>query len=149
MNVVELFCRTGGFSRGAHAAGFEVAAAYDIDPILTSSYPINFPRTTLHHRDVTTPFEQRVNHLGGEQANVLQYVDALIFDNTGISGRYRDFLTGCNTLFYSNTDGNNQTDLSPSSHAVNAMVRRMLDPARTQAATGSALLVGQDVKVYL
>lgn len=47
-----MFCGTGGFSRGAHAADFEVAAAYDIDPILTSSYPINFPSTLLRHRDV-------------------------------------------------------------------------------------------------
>ena len=54
MRVVELFCGTGGFSRGAHTAGFDVAAAYDIDPILTSSYGINFPKTKLHLRDVST-----------------------------------------------------------------------------------------------
>lgn len=53
MKLVELFCGTGGFSRGAHRAGFEVAAAYDIDEILTSSYPINFPDTALFHRDVS------------------------------------------------------------------------------------------------
>lgn len=52
MKVVELFCGTGGFSRGAHAAGFDVAVAYDCDPILTSSYPLNFPSTKLRHRDV-------------------------------------------------------------------------------------------------
>lgn len=53
MKLVELFCGTGGFSRGAHAAGFSVAAAYDVDAILTSSYKINFPGTQLLHRDVT------------------------------------------------------------------------------------------------
>lgn len=52
MKLVELFCGCGGFSRGAHDAGFEVAAAYDVDPILTSSYKINFPNTPLHLRDV-------------------------------------------------------------------------------------------------
>jgi DNA (cytosine-5)-methyltransferase 1 len=52
MKLVELFCGTGGFSRGAHAAGFEVAAAYDIDPTLTSSFPTNFPNTKLFLRDV-------------------------------------------------------------------------------------------------
>lgn len=52
MKLVELFCGTGGFSRGAHNAGFEIAAAYDKDPILTSSYGINFPKTNLHLRDV-------------------------------------------------------------------------------------------------
>jgi DNA (cytosine-5)-methyltransferase 1 len=54
MRLVELFCGGGGFSRGAHNAGFEVAAAYDVDPILTSSYPLNFPETKLFHRDVAT-----------------------------------------------------------------------------------------------
>jgi DNA (cytosine-5)-methyltransferase 1 len=52
MNLVELFCGCGGFSRGAHDAGFNVAAAYDIDPILTSAYQTNFPDTPLHLRDV-------------------------------------------------------------------------------------------------
>lgn len=54
MKLVELFCGCGGFSRGAHDAGFEVAAAYDIDEILTSSYQRNFPDTKLFHRDVST-----------------------------------------------------------------------------------------------
>ena len=52
MKLVELFCGCGGFSYGAHAAGFDVAAAYDIDETLTSSYPRNFPRTKLFHRDI-------------------------------------------------------------------------------------------------
>lgn len=52
MKLVELFCGTGGFSRGAHAAGFHVAAAYDVDAVLTSSYPLNFPDTKLFNRDV-------------------------------------------------------------------------------------------------
>jgi DNA (cytosine-5)-methyltransferase 1 len=52
MKVVELFCGCGGFSRGAHDAGFKIAAAYDIDPVLTSSYQLNFPETPLHLRDV-------------------------------------------------------------------------------------------------
>src|SRR3546814_40471 len=52
MKLVELFCGCGGFSLGAHRAGFEVAAAYDVDEILTSSYPSNFPGTKLLRRDV-------------------------------------------------------------------------------------------------
>ncbi|MEN5084019.1 DNA cytosine methyltransferase [Bosea sp. TWI1241] len=52
MKLVELFCGCGGFSLGAHKAGFEVAAAYDVDPILTHSYRLNFPRTKLVLRDV-------------------------------------------------------------------------------------------------
>jgi DNA (cytosine-5)-methyltransferase 1 len=52
MKLVELFCGCGGFSLGAHAAGFDVAAAYDIDETLASSYPRNFPHTKLFHRDI-------------------------------------------------------------------------------------------------
>lgn len=52
MKAVELFCCSGGFSLGAHAAGFDVACAYDFDPILTSSWSTNFPNTKLKLRDV-------------------------------------------------------------------------------------------------
>lgn len=52
MKAIDFFCGTGGFSRGAHAAGFEVAAAYDIDPILTYSHSKNFPNTKLHLKDI-------------------------------------------------------------------------------------------------
>ena len=53
MKAVELFCCSGGFSLGAHAAGFDVACAYDLDPILTSSWSSNFPNTKLKLRDVS------------------------------------------------------------------------------------------------
>ncbi|KZD25492.1 DNA cytosine methyltransferase [Tardiphaga robiniae] len=52
MTLVDLFCGCGGFSLGAHNAGFEVAAAFDIDATLTSSFKVNFPKTRLHLRDV-------------------------------------------------------------------------------------------------
>ncbi len=67
MKLIDLFCGCGGFSRGAHAAGFEVAAAYDIDPILTSSYPTNFPGTALYHRDVAELTGAEIErHVGGK-----------------------------------------------------------------------------------
>ncbi|MFK4005019.1 DNA cytosine methyltransferase [Qipengyuania sp. NPDC077563] len=53
MKLVELFCGAGGFSRGAHSAGFEISAAYDLDETLTSSFERNFPNTLLRHRDVS------------------------------------------------------------------------------------------------
>lgn len=52
MNVVDLFCGTGGFSLGAHAAGLNVVQAFDIDPDLTSSFKLNFPGTSLSLADV-------------------------------------------------------------------------------------------------
>lgn len=52
MTLVDLFCGCGGFSLGAHNAGFDVAAAFDIDATLTSSFALNFPNTRLYLRDV-------------------------------------------------------------------------------------------------
>jgi len=53
MVLVDLFSGCGGFSLGAHQAGFRVATAYDIDPILASSYPFNFPDTQLMLKDIS------------------------------------------------------------------------------------------------
>lgn len=52
MKLVDLFCGCGGFALGAHQAGFDISAAFDVDPVLTSSYKINFPNTNLQLRDV-------------------------------------------------------------------------------------------------
>ena len=52
MRAIDFFCGTGGFSRGAHDAGFDVVAAFDIDPILTSSFTKNFPDTKLFLKDI-------------------------------------------------------------------------------------------------
>ncbi|RZK44500.1 MAG: DNA cytosine methyltransferase [Hymenobacter sp.] len=43
----DLFSGAGGFSLGAHLAGFDAAFAVDCDPDLTSSYNANFPNTKL------------------------------------------------------------------------------------------------------
>jgi DNA (cytosine-5)-methyltransferase 1 len=52
MRAIDFFCGTGGFSRGAHDAGFDVVAAFDIDPVLTSSFEKNFPNTKLFLKDI-------------------------------------------------------------------------------------------------
>ena len=67
MRAIDFFCGTGGFSHGAHAAGFEVAAAFDIDPILTSSFELNFPETKLVLADISKLSKDEVlEHAGGE-----------------------------------------------------------------------------------
>lgn len=67
MRAIDFFCGTGGFSRGAHQAGFEVAAAFDIDPILTSSFERNFPDTKLVLADISKLTKAEVlSHAGGE-----------------------------------------------------------------------------------
>jgi DNA (cytosine-5)-methyltransferase 1 len=47
--IIDLFAGCGGFSLGAHLAGFDVALAVDIDPILSSSFPLNYPGVPLDH----------------------------------------------------------------------------------------------------
>lgn len=52
--LVDLFSGCGGFSLGARRAGYRVGAAFDIDPILTSSYSANFPGAQLILRDISS-----------------------------------------------------------------------------------------------
>ncbi len=51
--IVDLFCGCGGFSLGAHAAGLAPTTAFDVDPVLTSSFGTNFPKTTLKIIDLS------------------------------------------------------------------------------------------------
>ena len=53
MKLIDLFSGCGGFSLGAHQGGFNVVAAFDNDPTLASSYPLNFPNTRMMLMDVT------------------------------------------------------------------------------------------------
>jgi DNA (cytosine-5)-methyltransferase 1 len=59
--VIDLFCGCGGFSLGAHAVGLGPVAAFDVDPVLSSSYAANHPRSKLHLADlaVTTGHDIR------------------------------------------------------------------------------------------
>lgn len=50
---MDLYSGVGGFSMGAHWAGMSVVSAYDIDPILSSSFSTNFPNTKLHLADLS------------------------------------------------------------------------------------------------
>ncbi len=50
--IVDLFSGVGGFSLGAHQAGFSSELAIDIDPDLTSSHKINFPRVKTALADI-------------------------------------------------------------------------------------------------
>lgn len=52
-DIVDLFCGAGGLSLGAHLSGFRVALAIDNDPVLTSSFAVNFPEVPLLLGDVS------------------------------------------------------------------------------------------------
>lgn len=71
MKLVDLFCGCGGFSLGAHQAGFDVAASFDIDPILTSSFSRNFPNTKLHLADVSKLSGEEVKFAAGGEVGGL------------------------------------------------------------------------------
>lgn len=58
MKAIDLFCGTGGFSRGAQDTTFEIVAAFDIDPNLTSSHKYNFPDVKLYLKDVSDLTEE-------------------------------------------------------------------------------------------
>ena len=67
MKLVDVFCGCGGFSLGAHQAGFDVVSAYDVDANLTHSFARNFPSTRLYLEDVTALTGERLlASAGGE-----------------------------------------------------------------------------------
>lgn len=65
MALVDLFSGCGGFSLGAHRAGYNVAVAFDNDETLTSSFSRNFPETILHLRDIAQLRGDTVAELAG------------------------------------------------------------------------------------
>jgi len=67
MALVDLFCCSGGFSLGAHNAGFRVATAYDLDPILTSSFEGNFRSTKLIEANVAQLSGATITAAAGER----------------------------------------------------------------------------------
>lgn len=60
--IVDLFCGAGGFSLGAHQAGFHTTLAVDIDKKLTSSFEQNFPTATLLHADISEIGAAEIKH---------------------------------------------------------------------------------------
>lgn len=52
LRIIDLFAGCGGFSLGAHLAGVKTCLAIDVDPILSSSFPRNFPSVKFVRRNV-------------------------------------------------------------------------------------------------
>lgn len=69
MNLVDMFSGCGGFSLGAHQAGFDVVVAFDNDPILASSYRYNFPETRMAFRDVTDVDGDLIRAIAGKEVD--------------------------------------------------------------------------------
>ena len=74
LNIIDLFSGCGGFSLGAHLAGFHIPLAVDMDPVLSSSFAVNFPSVVLRRWDLvdtepgwfaTAPGEEIAGVVGG------------------------------------------------------------------------------------
>ena len=65
LNIIDLFCGCGGFSLGAHLAGFESVLSIDIDRNLSSSYELNFPNSKLVNRDISKTNGKQLLELAG------------------------------------------------------------------------------------
>lgn len=71
---VDLFAGVGGMSLGFEQAGFDVAAAVEIDPIHAAAHAFNFPETTVIARsvqDLTGAEIRRLAGLGDRRVDVV------------------------------------------------------------------------------
>lgn len=75
-NVIDLFAGAGGLSLGAARAGFNIAAAVEIEAHAIESHRVNFPHTVHIQRDIMT--------LGGDE--LLQLAGIQRHNLTGIIG---------------------------------------------------------------
>ena len=63
--IVDLFCGCGGFSLGAHLAGFETALAVDVDPTLSGAFKLNFPAARVWKFDLAKTSPGKLRDLVG------------------------------------------------------------------------------------
>lgn len=62
MRTLDIFCGAGGSSVGARAAGAEIVAGIDLDPVATATYAANFPSAhvvTRRAEDIDVPALRR------------------------------------------------------------------------------------------
>ena len=69
---VDLFTGAGGMSLGFEQAGFEIAAAIDIDPIHCATHEFNFPYCKTICRSALTIDGAEVEPLSGDNSGYLR-----------------------------------------------------------------------------
>lgn len=70
--IIDLFAGAGGLSLGAARAGFEVAAAVELDPFAVGTHTKNFPSTAHVSQDVGALSGRRLLELAGLRTGELQ-----------------------------------------------------------------------------
>jgi DNA (cytosine-5)-methyltransferase 1 len=65
-HIIDLFCGAGGFTLGAHLAGFYPCLSIDKDQDLVSSFKTNFPDANLHVEDLSELSPKELLELAGK-----------------------------------------------------------------------------------
>ena len=74
LNVIDLFCGCGGFSKGFDEAGYNVRFGIDVWKDATVTYQHNFPNTTVLNEDITKINGQdilRVANMDADEVDVI------------------------------------------------------------------------------
>lgn len=72
LNTIDLFCGAGGMSLGFEKAGFKTVSAVEFNPVFASTYKLNFPKTNLIIKDITTFTDEEIKETAhGKKIDVI------------------------------------------------------------------------------
>lgn len=67
--VIDLFSGSGGSARGFKSAGFNIAAAVEIDKLASESFRSNFPETVIFNKDIRNVSGKELRNSAGVTSN--------------------------------------------------------------------------------
>ena len=74
MNVIDLFCGCGGFSKGFEQAGFDVRLGIDVWQDAVTTYKANFPHAATIVGDISTLTGKDLLDAAGMSANEVDVI---------------------------------------------------------------------------